>query len=170
MLLHTPTHTHKYPILNTCTIYSTELYDHEAAVIVNNISDHQMICTYSTTTVKTLTSLKKHIEVEKNDHQALENFLNELKNSNIVDKLSVDANADPNLNFDRFMEHFMKLKEQHLPKKVVRFDRKKHKINPWLTAGILKSINSKDKLYKTLLQTPKEIVKKENVIFQKNLN
>ena len=50
----------------------------------------------------------------------------------------------------------MKLKEQHLPKKVVRFDRKKHKINPWLTAGILKSINSKDKLYKTLLQTPKD--------------
>ena len=115
-----------------------------------------MICTYSTTTVKKLTSLKKHIEVEKNDHQALENFSNELKNSNIVDKLNVDANADPNLNFDRFMEHFMKLKEQHLPKKVVRFDRKKHKINPWLTAGILKSINSKDKLYKTLLQTPKD--------------
>ena len=52
-------------------IYSTELYDHEAAVIVNNISDNQMICTYSTTTVKKLTSLKKHIEVEKNDHQAM---------------------------------------------------------------------------------------------------
>ena len=109
-------------------IYSTELYYHEAAVIVNNISDHQMICTYSTTTVKKLTSLKKHIEVEKNDHQALENFLNELKNSNIVDKLNVDANADPNLNFNRFMEHFIKLKEQHLPKKVVRFDRKKTKL------------------------------------------
>ena len=117
-----------------------------------------MNCTYSTTTVKKLTSLKKHIEVEKNDHQALENFLNKLKNSNIVDKLNVDANADPNLNFDRFMEHFMKLKEQHLPKKVVRFDRKKHKINPWLTAGILKSINSKDKLYKTLLQIHKVIL------------
>ena len=38
-----------------------------------------MICTCSKTTVKKLASLKKHIEVEKNDHQALENFLNELK-------------------------------------------------------------------------------------------
>ena len=36
--------------------------------------------------------------------------------------------------------------------------RKKHKINPWLTAGILKSINSKDKLYKTLVQTPKDSI------------
>ena len=43
-------------------------------------------------------------------------------------------------------------------KKVVRFNRKKHKINPWLTAGILKSINSKDKLYKTLVQTPKDSI------------
>ena len=45
-----------------------------------------------------------------------------------------------------------------LKKKVVRFNRKKHKINPWLTAGILKSINSKDKLYKTLVQTPKDSI------------
>ena len=43
-------------------------------------------------------------------------------------------------------------------KKVVRFNKKKHKINPWLTAGILKSINSKDKLYKTLVQTPKDSI------------
>ena len=43
-------------------------------------------------------------------------------------------------------------------KKLVRFNRKKHKINPWLTAGILKSINSKDKLYKTLVQTPKDSI------------
>ena len=36
--------------------------------------------------------------------------------------------------------------------------KKKHKINPWLTAGILKSINSKDKLYKTLMQTSKDSI------------
>ena len=33
----------------------------------------------------------------------------------------------------------MKLKEQHLHKKLVHFNRTKHKINPWLTGGILKS-------------------------------
>ena len=56
------------------------------------------------------------------------------------------------------MEHFMKLKQECLKKKLVRFNRKKHKINSWLTAGILKSINSKDKLYKTLVQTPKDSI------------
>ena len=54
------------------------------------------------------------------------------------------------------MELFMKLKQQYLSKRVVRFNRRKHKIKPWLTTGILNSINSKDKLYKTLVQTPKD--------------
>ena len=38
----------------------------------------------------------------------------------------------------------------------MRFNGEKHKIKPWLTTGILSSINSKDKLYKTLVQTPKD--------------
>ena len=53
------------------------------------------------------------------------------------------------------MKHFINLKQECFQNKLVRFDKKKHKINPWLTAGILKSINSKDKLYKTLVQTSK---------------
>ena len=40
-----------------------------------------------------------------------------------------------------------------MPKKVVKFDKKKHKINPWMTRGILNSLNSKNKLYRTILQT-----------------
>ena len=40
-----------------------------------------------------------------------------------------------------------------MPKKVVKFDKKKHKINPWMTRGILNSVNSKNKLYRTILQT-----------------
>ena len=52
----------------------------------------------------------------------------------------------------------MKLKQECLKKKLVRFNRRKQKINPWLTAGILTSINSKDKLYKTLVQTPKDSI------------
>ena len=107
-------------------IFSTELYNNESAIIVNNISDHQMICTYSTNTNKTIsTSSKKFIEIEKNDQQALDNFLNQLGNSNIVNLLNLDENANPNLNFNNFMEHFMKLKQECLKKKLIRFNRKK---------------------------------------------
>ena len=56
------------------------------------------------------------------------------------------------------MKHFMNLKQECFQKKLVRFHKKKHKINPWLTAGILKSINSKDKIYKTLMQSSKDSI------------
>ena len=39
------------------------------------------------------------------------------------------------------------------PERVVRFNKKKHKKTPWITAGILKSINHRNKLYKNLKQT-----------------
>ena len=43
-------------------------------------------------------------------------------------------------------------KNKHLPKKVVRFNKKNHKKAKWLTNGILKSINTKDTMYKTLIK------------------
>ena len=39
------------------------------------------------------------------------------------------------------------------PERVVRFNKKKHMKTPWITAGILKSINHRNKLYKNLKQT-----------------
>ena len=36
---------------------------------------------------------------------------------------------------------------------MVKFNKKKHKKTPWITAGILKSINHRNKLYKNLKQT-----------------
>ena len=138
-------------------IFSTELCNNDSAVIVNHISDHQMICTYSTDTDKNYYAPRKRfIEIEKNDQQTLEKFLSKLKNSNITNLLNLDENADPNLNFDLFMKHFMNLKQECFQRKLVRFDKKKHRINPWITSGILKSINFKDKLYKTLMQTSKD--------------
>ena len=84
-------------------IFSTEFGNNDSGVIVNNISDHQMIYTYSTSTLQeraASTSHKKHIEIETNNRQALELFITKLRNCNIVDKLNVDDNADPNSNFE----------------------------------------------------------------------
>ena len=150
-----PTRVTNYSATLLDNIFSTEFGNNDSGVIVNNISDHQMIYTYSTLQERAAsTSHKKHIEIETNNRQALELFITKLRNCNIVDKLNVDVNADPNSNFECFMKHFMELKQQCLPKKKVRFNRKKHKGNAWLTAGILKSINSKNILYKKLMQTP----------------
>ena len=40
----------------------------------------------------------------------------------------------------------------HLTKKEVKFNRRKHKGDPWMTYGILNSVNRKNLLYKKLMK------------------
>ena len=42
-----------------------------------------------------------------------------------MEKLNLDNNANPYSNFEHFMELSIKLKQQCLPKREVRFNRKK---------------------------------------------
>ena len=51
--------------------------------------------------------------------------------------------------------------ESHMDKKTVKFNRRKHKRDPWITFGILRSVNKKNKLYKCLKQT-----KSDSTIFE----
>ena len=68
-------------------------------------------------------------------------------------KLTLQDFADPNQNYEILEKA---LGETHLvcfPERVVRFNKKKHKKTPWITVGILKSINRRNKLYKSLKKT-----------------
>ena len=75
-------------------------------------------------------------------------FLRELEDINIYDKLEQLNDSNPQDNYDRFITLINDAKEKHLPKKTVKFNKRKHKKSKWMTYGILKSINTKDKLYK----------------------
>ena len=68
----------------------------------------------------------------------------------------MSENVDPNETFNLFMQTFSNLKEKYLPKQRVKFNKRNHRKNPWLTQGLLNSINAKDRLYKLLLQTPSD--------------
>ena len=77
----------------------------------------------------------------------------DLKKSKILDTLNNDANFDPNENYSTFIKTIMDLKDKHIPKKWVKFNKKKHTKNEWATSALLKSINVKNKMYKKLQQT-----------------
>ena len=120
-----PTRVTDHSVTLIDNIFSTVLDDSKSGVIINNISDHQIIYTYSTKK-KYSPHQSKFIEVENNSRDAVELFLSKL--------------------------------QQCMPRKRVRYDKKLHKDNPWMTTctGISKLINAKDKLYKVLKQTSKE--------------
>ena len=69
-----------------------------------------------------------------------------------------------NENYDKFIEIVLSAKAKHLPTKKKKFNRHKHRIQKWVTKGIIKSINTKDKMYKKFVQSrcdkPGKLLKK----------
>ena len=122
-----------------------------SGILLNNISDHQMIFTY-VENVSYITEVPKFIEIEKSDDRSMHAFVNELNELNIYDQLQSALNTNPQENYDSFIKLLSSAKNKHLPKRIVRFNKKKHKKAKWLTNGILKSINTKDKMYKKLMK------------------
>ena len=126
--------------------------------MTNQISDHQAIF-LSTNSKLSRYSGSKYINVETKDDTSLNNFINELENLNIpAQQLNSELNANPNNNYRIFSKAANFAKEKQLPIKKKKFNRYKHKINKWITRGILKSINTKNMLYKELVQTSKRNV------------
>ena len=54
------------------------------------------------------------------------------------------------------MSIHMATKNKYLPKKKVKLNKRKHKVQPWRTKATLNLINYRDKIYKTLMLTSKE--------------
>ncbi len=137
---------------NIFTNYIQENFSSKSGVLINDISDHKMVFTFQANR-----SYKqdhdKYIDIEKTDELSLKKFMDELKSLNIYDKMNTDNECDPNENYQLFARLITYAREKHLLKRNVKFNKKKHKICKWMTHGILQSINTKNKLYKTFIQT-----------------
>ena len=57
---------------------------------------------------------------------------------------------DPNLNYSMIHEDIMQAKDKHMPIKIMKFNKYKHKHSTWITQGLLKSFKYRDSLYKQL--------------------
>ena len=81
---------------------------------------------------------------------AINNFRDELSEIDISSLLNANLATDPNTDCEKFEIFFTKTYDKHFPEKCVKFDKYKHKRSNWITSGILKSIEFRDKLYKSL--------------------
>ena len=115
--------------------------------MLNQISDHQIVFTLIENK-SYVTHVPKFVEIQNNDHRSIQNFVHELEELNIYEKLYTSVDSRPEENYGILLKLLSTAKDKHLPTKIVKFNRKKHKRAKWMTNGILKSINTKDKLYK----------------------
>ena len=92
------------------------------------------------------------------------NFKNDFEAKRVYDRLNHDLDANPDENYSILETAITDSMNAHLEKKIVKFNRRKHKKDPLITYGILNSVNHKNRLYKRLMKinrdTPLFITKK----------
>jgi hypothetical protein len=92
----------------------------------------------------------KKITYQKTDPTAINCFINSINNLDFSSVINFDVNCSPNETYEKF-ENIIKSKmDQHMPLISRTFNRYKHKISPWITYGIIKSIRNRNTMYKTL--------------------
>ena len=67
---------------------------------------------------------------------------------NICDELNQSIDGNPEENYEVFLKLIKDVNDKCLPKKVVKYNKKKHNKSKWMTYALLKSINTKNQLYK----------------------
>ena len=121
-----------------------------AGILNNEISDHQIVAVDMDLVIPE--NKTYYITVFSNSDQTKQNFKNDLESKNIYDMLNKEPNANPNENYLILQTAITDSMKTHLTKKVIKFNRKKHKRDTWMTYGILNSVNRKNLLYKKLMK------------------
>ena len=126
-----------------------------SGILMNKISDH-LPCFSSINIKKTKKTKPKYINVTVNTPGAINAFKDEIGNM-IGDTLFENSLlTDPNINYAKLENILLAAKDKHLPRRTVKFNKYKHKINPWMTSEILDSMKYRDKLYARLKSTKPE--------------
>ena len=98
----------------------------------------------------------KYIQKRVISEAVTHNFREELRSSDISLHLNANLMTDPNPEYDIFERIALNAYEKHCPNKRVKVNKHKHKLSPWITTGLIKSIEFRDKLYKRLNSCPQD--------------
>ena len=85
-------------------------------------------------------------------------FLADLQTCDFTTLLDHIWHGDPNQNYDKLHQKLSELKCKHLPWKLVKFNKYRHKNNRWITHGVIKSIKYRDKLDRNLKNASKDSI------------
>ena len=117
-----------------------------AGVLLFNISDH-LPYFISLDYLNSSKTTEKFINFFESGEKNFENFRNDLRKTEVVEKFRNCMKSDINNNCKKFTDVLSQYVNIHFPCKSLRFNKYKHKKSKWITNAILKSISYRDKLY-----------------------
>ena len=117
------------------------------------ISDHYP-CFAIVDILKSLKHKPKFVQIHNHDLAAFRSFYEELSARFQYVSLNPDLCASPNDNYELFESIVVDNKSKYLAPKTVRFKKYKHRLSPWITDGILRSIKYRVKLFREVRCIP----------------
>ena len=124
-----------------------------SGIVYSSISDHfPYFLSFKPTTTKkkNIPSAPKFIKKKTSSPEAIDNLKEALLAhdfSKDMPSLLGENDIDPNKNYNIFIEKVLHYKNLHLPEKLVKFNKHRHKQEKWITEGIIKSIKYRDNLH-----------------------
>ena len=112
----------------------------KSGIIVTALSDHFPVFVSSESITTRSQRPPKYVKKIVNNQEAKQKMLNELIDIDIYNKLDRNLCADPTPNYNILEDVVRKCKDKHMPIKLVKYRKHKHKKNSWITYGIIKSI------------------------------
>ena len=126
------------------------VYESIAGTMKVDLSDHYVnfILYKNKENVKEISKKNMNFrEITENNIQKLNEKLSNMNWNILTHYNSIDEA------YDLFLQKYTDAINESMPVRNVKFNRKKHKICPWITSGIIKSINTKNKLYQQYQKT-----------------
>ena len=120
---------------------------------MSKISDH-FPCLVNLEIINDKLKRPKYIQKRVMSEAAIHNVREELRSSDISSHLNANLMTDPNPEYDILERIDLNAYEKHFPNERVKVNKYKHKLSPWITPGLIKSIEFRDKLYKRLKSCP----------------
>ena len=128
---------------------STQLIPNKSGIIESSISDHYPQFISLNNNLKKQIIKPKYIQCRKLNKKNIDSFLYKLNRINW--DIQEDQDLDSICNV--FMTKFTNAYNCSFSIENIKFNKYKHKLNKWLTKGILTSIKIKDKLYIKMIKT-----------------
>ena len=134
---------------------------HCTGILTNKISDHQpcFVCINYFNHVKT----DKYITIKRRPPDFEQRIKTDLQHLNISTFMTHDPHNDPDHNYTLLSNVLTDLINKHTEVKRVKFQKHKHKKNPWVTTDIINSIKFKDKLHLQWKRSPPNSPQKHNL-------
>ena len=147
----------------------TPLQHISSRILTDSISDH-FACVTSFNILNPQFEIPRFVTKRNFSDTNMQKFASDLSQQDLDQTVQNSLIDEPNITYNLFIEKIVKTRDQYMPLTKKKFNRKVDKINDWITPALLKSINTKNKLYVAYQKIKNNREKRtENTVFLKSM-